>query len=194
MPEFNDLRRMFIQGLKVFLVGFIYFLPTIIISAIALAGGIGNINFYNLSRFTINFDFSLTFFIILILCFISFMFTTVAIPHMVNNNGSISYAFKIKDLIKLIRYIAIRNYLLFFIVSIILFLVFVFVSFIISQILNTLIGYTYITIYSVDLSVTVYGYLNVFMFLAIFLFSMGLYAIIESRVMSFIYNEDGLEE
>lgn len=113
---------------------------------------------------------------------------------MVNNKGSISYAFKIKDLIKLIRYTAIGNYLQFFIISLILFLVFVFVTFIISQLLITLIGFIYISIYSVDLTVTMYGYLNTLMFLILFLFSMGLYTIIESRVMSFIYNEDGLEE
>lgn len=39
MPEFKDLKEMIIQGLKVFLVGFIYFLPVIIISAIAVADG-----------------------------------------------------------------------------------------------------------------------------------------------------------
>jgi len=194
MPNFNNLRKMFIQGLKVFLVGFIYFLPTIAIISISLVNGINNINITTILNFTINFNFNLIFFIFLIVSFIGFIFTTVAIPHMVNNNGSISYAFKIKDLIKLIRYTAIVNYLYFFIISIILLLVFAFATFIISQLLITGIGVIHMALYSTDISIRIYTALNVIMFLIFFLFSMGLYTIIESRFMSFIYNEDGLEE
>ena len=194
MPKFNYLGEIFIQGLKVFFVGVIYFLPVIAILAIGFCSGIADVHFYNLSNFSINFDFSLSFFILLLLVFLSFLFTSVAIPHMVNNNGSISYAFKIKDLIKLIKYTSIVNYIYFFIISIIFLIVLILISFILSQFLISLIGIIFIAIYSFDLSDTIYGCLNVGMFLLFFIFSMGLFTIIESRVISFMYNDDGLEE
>lgn len=194
IAKFNDLGKMFVEGLKVFFVTFIYFLPTILVTIVIIFNEIINLGYRSLSSFSINFDFSLTYLISLALFFISFMFVATAIPHMINNNGSISYAFKIKDLVKLIKYTAIVNYLKFFIISLILFVVFTAVAFILSQSAIILLSLIHIAIYSVDFTNTVFGYLNVFMFLIFFLFSMGIYNIIESRGISFLYNEDGLEE
>ena len=192
MPKFNNLGNLFIEGAETLFVSIIYYLPTIIITAILFMNELTSIDFVNLSDFSINISFNINFLIVIILCFISFMFLSTAIPHMVNNN-SLLHAFKIKDLINLIKYTSVSNYLMFFIISIILFVVFTFVDFILSQILVAIINNIHIAFYSVDLTVTILGYLNVIMFLLFFLFSMGLYLIIESRAISFMYNVDGLE-
>ncbi|KZX15645.1 hypothetical protein MBCUT_13850 [Methanobrevibacter cuticularis] len=193
MPDFNNIGRMLYEGLKVLLVNLIYFLPTIAITTIIVFHDRPNINFNNLSSFTINFGFSSTL-IAILLSFISFIFISTAIPHMINNNGSFRYAFKIKDLIKLIKYTGIVNYLKFFIISLVLFIIFTITAFIISQFLIILIAIVHIAIYSIDLTASTFGYLNIIMFLICYLFSIGIYSIIESRIISFIYNEDGLEE
>jgi len=191
MPKLNNIKKMFIQGLKFLIVTFIYFIPTIIVVGIGLYREIISIDLNNLSPL-INFNIGLTIIISLILCFISFMFTTTAIPHMVKNK-SIIYAFKFKDLIKLIKYNSIVNYLIFFIISIILFDLIISIAYIASQFLNAAIGYIHYLIFSINLSFEVVGILNLLMFFIFFLFLMGIYFVIESRVMSFMYNEDGLE-
>jgi hypothetical protein len=100
LPEFKNWKKMFIKGIKVFTVKFIYLLP---VTIIIILGLIFKINFMVLiitSLFT---------------GIILYFFSIMGVVHMVKNKGNLRAAFKVKELFLIIQSIGWNQYIGFYV-------------------------------------------------------------------------------
>lgn len=105
LPGFESPLKMFIKGIKVFLVEFIYGLPSTILLLIGLDSE---------HYFTTMIVFGIA------VGFITYFFSMIAVPHMVYNNGSLKKAFDFKELINIIKSIGLNIYVQLFVSTVIL--------------------------------------------------------------------------
>ena len=121
LPEFDEIGEMFVDGLKVFVVGFIYAIPVWILSAIvglltggntaATAAGFGTT--YALAFILGNI---VTFIIAVIIGLIELM----AIANMAYNDGDLGTAFRFSEILDIISTIGWGKYIITYIVIVIL--------------------------------------------------------------------------
>lgn len=188
LPEYKNWSNMFIQGLKVAIVRFVYLLPGIILFLIFherdhIFNDATNISllgpYIGILALTI------------IVWLIFYLFSIVAIPNMINE-GSLKSAFNIKKLIKIIKSVGFFRYVKFYLGCIVL----------IVGILGTLL----ILISLIGLSIAfLIKFMGTFAFYITSIFIIGIFVIIaimfllpffltfESRAIGLIYNMRELE-
>jgi len=194
LPKISPIATLLKEGLGVFLVIFVYSLPSIILSILIFS----NTGLFNIAGNHLNFTITLntgTFFLVslLIIWFISFTLLTIAIPHMVENND-LKSAFKIKDLIKLINSFGIYGYIKFYIITILLIIISIIVTFFISQGIINIITYLALFLTQNPLSGLIVTYLNIIVFIFLeLMFVIPFFLISLSRAISFIYDPTELE-
>jgi len=193
LPEFNNWGTMFLEGIKIFIVRLAYFIPGIIITIFAIAifvsfsvltigNGIGNYP-----------DFS-TLFIIFgvisistLVSLIFYLLSNVAIPHMINK-GSIFSAFKIREIIAIIKSIGVYKYLQFYTGCIVLLLGITSTTFLFFA----LIGFALGLIISPAMGPIAMAFPGIFMVvtspLALYLFLNPFFMIFEGRAIALMYN------
>ena len=164
LPKISPMRTLLKEGLGVFLVIFVYSLPSIILTIlICINTGIFDVILTH-SSFTITLNTG-TFFLtlLLVIWFISFTLLTVAIPHMVENNN-LKSAFKIREILKIIKFLGIVEYIKFYIITILMILTSIIVTFFVSQgIINIITHFPLLLIQS-QLNSLIIGYLNIIIF------------------------------
>lgn len=196
IPQLNNWKKMFIQGLKILLTIIIYsIIPILILAFMSINTTIiQTFDFVDLSNFNIQLDVGFIFILLIAILFLfSFLMTIVAIPHMIKNN-SLKYAFKVKDLLKIIRYVGTGEFITFYIAIIILVLVLPLITFITSQIIVSLINGLVILITGTHIGISLINYLNIIVFaIILFFLTIPILTIAGNRAISFMYNDDGLE-
>ncbi|WP_409199582.1 DUF4013 domain-containing protein [Methanobrevibacter sp. DSM 116169] len=178
-PSFKNIKELLSQGIKVIIVTLIYSIP-LFIAAYLLSSIDFIIRIVETSGMS-TIEFNLEFIgILAIISFISFLFISVAIPIMINNNGSLKSAFKIKEIIKIIKNVEVINYLKFIILLIITFIGILILIFLVGQILINLIA---ITGFLIPGHAVILFYIAIGMF-----FVIPAYILCESRAIGLIYN------
>lgn len=117
LPKFEKWGGMFFQGFKVLLIRFIYLLPGILVYLIPHNRPYGMTTLPNLSALSFEVGIlSLS----VILWVVFYLFSTVAVTNMVNNNGSLKSAFDFKEILEIIKSIGVIRYVKFYFGCIIL--------------------------------------------------------------------------
>jgi hypothetical protein len=119
LPEFKSWRKMFIEGIKIFIVRFIYLVPGIMIFLFFSTGIYNIVKFPGYGVLLIELG---VIAISIILWLIFYLLSIVAVPNMINNKGSLKSAFKIKEIIAIVESIGVYKYIKFYIGCIILIL------------------------------------------------------------------------
>ncbi len=172
-PKFDDFKKMFIDGLKYIAVAIVYLLiPIIIFIAASFTQGAVNVVLIILG---------------IIVGIISNLLLCVAIPHMANNDDSLSSAFSISEITKIIASIGYGRFLLAFIgivlISAVVFAV-VFVLLMIVLVLLTGVSASF----SIG-SVESMGLVSNIVMNAVLLFIVAPYmALFQSRCVGLLYN------
>jgi hypothetical protein len=175
LPEFKNWKKIFLDGIKVFIVKFAYLLPVIIIITMGL---ILKINFMVLiitSLFT---------------GIILYFFSIMGMVHMVKNNGNLKAAFKVQELFSLIQSIGWYQYIRFYIGFLAVIIGLLSVALILSGMIFWI---CYLIIQAFILNKLFYGNLVlatgsiIFGIIFIFLF-IPYFKIFESRAAGLIYN------
>jgi hypothetical protein len=117
LPQFKNWRTMLLEGIKIFIVRLIYFIPVIIVFSLGFTIFLlYSINSYSMAEIP---DFPTLFILFGVISIstmawlILYLFSNVAIPHMINK-GSFLSAFKIKEIITIIKSIGVYKYLQFY--------------------------------------------------------------------------------
>ena len=197
LASFGNLKLMFIQGLKMIFVLFVYSFLSIIVSILAIFrfNLVEFTHFFSSFKIDFQLDFGLGLIVLLfVVWFITFTFASTAISHMINR-GSLNTAFKFTEILTIIKHVQVFEYFKFFISFIVLsfsfFIVGILATELIFNILNilalNLFNFTFKGSYSVFLTLDIFFIINSFILIPIFL-------IVESRANSFIYNDDALIE
>lgn len=193
LPSISPITTLLKQGLKLFLVIFLYSVPSIILTILIFS----NTGLFNtmgtLSSFTITLNTG-TFFLLLLLIiwFISFLFLCVAIPHMIENND-LKAGFKVNELIKIINFFGITEFIKFYIITILLIIISLIVTFFISQGIINIISYLLTAIQN-PLSSSIVSYLNIGVFVLLeLIIVIPFFTILLSRAISFMYDPTPIE-
>lgn len=177
LPEYNEWKEMFVDGLKVFVARIGYGFISIII-----AGIIGLIGFFITSAMPDDLKLiSIIIFgliILVILIILSFLFT-MGIPHMIYNQGELGKAFKFEEIYGVINQIGLFKY----VIMIILLNVIVFAISFIFKIFNTLPIFILQAYQDPTLAVLV---MIILLFIYVFLITPYIF-FFESRVIGSIY-------
>ncbi len=198
LPKFNNWGKMFIEGLKIFFVNFIYSLPGTIalflITSTSLSTTYSTVfqegataQLINPSLFGILWGILA---IPIILWLICYWISTVATVHMINNDGSLKSAFNIKEIIEIIRSIGIFKYIEFYIGYIVIIIGLLATSFLLILLFSSVIGIITIIIFSnYDIGIITTGILtiSIFIFMSIFVL-VPFFNVFESRAKALIYN------
>lgn len=136
VPDFDDVGDMFIDGLKIFIVGIIYAIPLIIISAIigAILGITGQAAAINAGTYT-GFDvFGLvaTYAVYIIVAIIIGLVEYMAIANMALYDGDLGAAFKFSEVLERIAMIGWGKYIVWYIIMVLLALVAAVISIIVG--------------------------------------------------------------
>ncbi len=175
LPEFKNWKKMFIEGIKVFLVKFIYLLP---VTIIIIMGLIFKINFMVLiitSLFT---------------GIILYFFSIMGMVHMVKNKGNLKSAFKVQELFSLIQSIGWYQYIGFYVGFLAVIIGLLSVAVLLSGMIFWI---CYLIIQAFILDKLFYGNLVlatgsiIFGIIFVYLF-MPYFTIFESRAVGLIYN------
>ncbi|MBQ9026672.1 MAG: DUF4013 domain-containing protein [Methanobrevibacter sp.] len=168
-PEFNDFKRMFIDGLRYIVVTFIYLIIPVILFSVGLVYG------------------SWILLIIGIVLFIIFaLFAYAAIPHMATNDDSLKSAFAFGEINNVISSIGYGRYVLNYIgVALISFVIFAVVIFILSFIFAIL-GIATINIFGGSGAVSTLA--SLIMNLVLFFLIMPYLSVFQSRCSGLIYS------
>ncbi|MCL2157429.1 MAG: DUF4013 domain-containing protein [Methanobrevibacter sp.] len=192
LPKFEHWGTMFLEGIKLFVVRLIYSIPTIIVFSL------GTIIFLLYSIQTIAIDKAPSFptlFIIIgvisistIVWLIFYLLSNVAIPNMINNNGSIKSAFKIREIIAIVKSIGIYKYIQFYTGLIVLLLGIVSTTFLFFA----LIGFAFGLILSPSMGPIAMAFSGIFMSItssiALYLVLNPFFMIFEGRAIALMYN------
>ena len=185
LPEFKNWGIMFLEGVKIFIVRFIYLIPGTIIFLTFSAGVIGMTKFPGYGTLLTELG---VIAVSTILWLIFYLFSIVAIPHMINNKGSLKSAFKIKEILAIFKSIGIFKYIQFYAGCIVLLLGIMSATFL----LIALISLTFGAIISSIIGPVALGYSGVFMSIAssiaLVLVIYPFFLIFESRGMALMYN------
>ena len=183
LPKFDDLTSMFVDGLKVFLVKFIYLLiPCIIFLASLIIGG-------QISGLNNNVGSGVMFvgiIISIILAILFYFLSIMAVSNMVANNGSIKDAFDYKSIWKIISNVGWLRYIGFYLGLIIIITV-------ISIIVGIILALIWITLGISGAFVSAFGLnigliIGLLITISVYLFLISPYlTIFESRSIGLIY-------
>jgi hypothetical protein len=174
LPEFNAWRDMFVDGIKVFIVTFVYLIPAILIIVFAgLSFGSTIINFQSpLSSFDLNILVN-----VIILALIAILYTiiilpidSIAIAHMANNDSELSSAFRFYEILDKISTNGWINLIVWYIVTGILFLILLFIGSLVTNIIGRI---TFPIVGTILISLTVMPYLFMFLSRSVALFYMS---------------------
>lgn len=170
-PEFTDLKGMFIDGLKYFVVAFAYMIIPVLIIMFLPGGSVGLVLF-------------LVAIILLIICA---LLLWVAIANMAANDGSLASAFAISDLFDIISSIGFGRYILTYIgIMLITFVIIILVTIILLLIFAVL-GIATESLYAPGLAA--FNSISSFVFTIIFSFIVVPYlSVFQSRCTGLIYN------
>ncbi len=122
LPDFDEWGEMFIDGLKVFVVEFIYALPALIILLIGLgstfAGAyFGNGSFDPMALFGVG---MIAILVAAIVGLILQLFSTIAVANMGYNDSEFGAAFRFSDILEIISQIGWVDYIIWFVVIVII--------------------------------------------------------------------------
>ena len=197
LPEFNNWGTMFLEGIKIFIVRLAYYIPGIIVFTLGLVIFL----LYSITSFCPGEipDFP-TLFILFgvisistIVCLVFYLFSNVAIPHMINK-GSMVSAFKIKEIIAIIKSIGFYKYIQFYIGYIVLFLGILSTTFIFFA----LIGFAFGLILSPAMGPIAMAFSGIFMgvtsSIALDFVLSPFFMIFEGRAIALMYNTREHEE
>lgn len=160
LPKFNNFISMFVDGVKYFIVQFVYLIiPIIIGSIISYLGEILNNSYLSTFGMVIT----------IILLIISIFYSFLAIPNMISNDESIKEGFNIKRLNGIIRNIGIKSYIGFYIAVLIINLLIYFVISVALFLIFSLFGITTAYIFEPGSSTVFFILLIVFDLIMIFL-------------------------
>lgn len=178
-PNFDNIKEMLIQGIETLIIGIIYNLPSIIATYVIIVNNYAFTIIQTVQESRIDFHIEPIIFLVVI-WFITLLFTSVAIPHTVSNNGSLKAGFNIKDVLAIIREVGIFDYLKFSLLSLIMFIGVLIIIFILIQvIINLLVPYGILLG-----GLTIIG---IYIFLGLYLIA-PLFLLLESRAIALIYN------
>lgn len=175
LPEFKNWKKMFIEGIKVFAVKFIYLLP---VTIIIILGLIFKINFMVLiitSLFT---------------GIILYFFSIMGVVHMIKNRGNLKAAFKLPELFYIIQSIGWKQYIGFYVGFLAVIIGLLSVALLLSGMIFWI---CYLIIQAFILDKLYYGNLVlatgsiIFGMIFVFLF-IPYFTIFESRAVGLIYN------
>lgn len=187
LPDFSDLIGMFVDGLKVFLVKFVYLLIPMIIFMVFVFGSIG---LSNLNNFAGNTTMIVGLIISGILAVFLYLLSLISTAYMAEKDGSIKAAFDFKEIYRIISSIGWLRYIGFYIglliIEIVIFTIFLVAIGVISGIMGAfgLIG-------GITTGPFVYGTFIILAVLStiVFTFLVEPYVtILESRALGLIYN------
>lgn len=145
-PEFKNWTQMFIDGIKVYLVITVYFIPAI------------------LTLFLSNIVMTILYLIIIA------PIIAMALAHMANNESKFSYAFKIRGIINKIGIIGLRNLIKWYVANIVVFLLISFIVVPITLFLQNFNGIIGIELYLIFLSLIFAPYIYLYVSRSIALF------------------------
>ena len=193
LPDFENLGHMLVEGIKLCIVRFIYLLPGIIVF-LALSVTVALLTFSEAPYPSTIFQ-SISFVLIelgiialtISLWIIFYLFSTVAIPNMINNNGSLISAFNFKEIISIIKSIGFVRYIRFYLGCIVLVIGIVGTMGIIISLLVASITFLIGLSGNIVASVIAVIILNLFSIIA-FLLLISFFITFESRAIALIYN------
>ncbi|OPX59769.1 MAG: hypothetical protein A4E25_00961 [Methanobacterium sp. PtaB.Bin024] len=113
LPEFDEIGDMFIDGLKIFVVGIVYSIPIWIIYGIIFVLGLGMITAYG-DAVTSSTAFGLMaviYIVLIIVAFIVGLFELMAIANMAYYNGDLEAAFRFREILEHISNIGWGKYI-----------------------------------------------------------------------------------
>jgi len=181
LPSYSNIKELLVDGLKIIFVNFAYSIPIII----AIFLGYNHIINITDSGLTINVSSgALVIAIIFLIGFLTFLFSKVAIVHMIYKK-SIYAAFKINELKSLIEDIKAFNYFKFFIGYMILVLGILIILFLVIAFIGSIFQFNYVSVnlyfitLGLDLTILLLIYITV---------AYPLIRIFESRAIASIYN------
>lgn len=127
LPDFDEWGEMFIDGLKVFVVGFVYTLIPTIILVIGLWGTFGALMFASatgdpsaLAGASIGFIGIIAILISFILYIVLGLISTIGLANMAYNNSELGAAFRFGEIMEIISQIGWVDYIIWFVVMIII--------------------------------------------------------------------------
>jgi hypothetical protein len=197
LPEFNNWLTMFLDGIKIFIVRFVYFIPGVIVyslgSAIVVLFSIQTV-VINVSAVDSIYSFIPTLFVIFgvisisaIVWLIFYLLSNVAIPHMINE-GSFMSIFKINEIIAIIKSIGVYKYLQFYLGCIVLFLGIISATFLFFALIGSALG----LMIAPAMGPLAMGFPLIFMIItssiALYLFLNPFFMIFEGRAIALMYN------
>ena len=174
LPEFNAWIDMFLDGIKVFIVAFVYLIPAILIIVFAgLSFGLSIMHFQlPLSYFDLNILVN-----IIILALIALLYTIIILPidliaiaHMANNNSELSSAFRFHEILDKISTNGWINLIIWYILTGIIFLILLAIGGLVTNIIGRI---TFPIVGTMLISLTVMPYIFIFLSRSVALFYMS---------------------
>ena len=210
LPRFSKIGNMLVNGFKVLIVRFVYLLPGTIIATSFLACNLAQFASSNVTyNFTAMDTFNQTVFadmapiiaknavissgfisIAIILWIIFYLISDIAIVHMAENKGSMSYAFRFNGIIDIIKSIGVFEYITIYLGMLILFSGIIFTFLLILSLIQSILA-TFITLLSSSfvvgsaISGLVIGLIAIFFLIFVLT---PVIIIFKSRIMALIYN------
>jgi hypothetical protein len=178
-PTFKGINEILIQGIKTIIIALIYNILSIIITYFFIGHGyvFKVVKLVGESRIDFNLEFVA---LLAVLWFISLLFTSVAIPYMIDNNGSLKAGIEIKKILAIIKNVGILNYVKFSIASLIVYTGILIIMFLMIQIIISLF---------VDYGISMTGTITIMVFIFVSLFLIiPIFLLSQSRAISLIYN------
>ena len=171
LPDFNSWIAMFIDGIKVSIVMFVYFLPVILIIVFTMLL-FGSTILKSISNpFSVDVNTLINVAIIIwasiIIFFIIYPIQYLAVAHMVNNQGKLSTAFRFREILTKIGSIGWINLIIGYIVIGIIFLIIYVLGLFVTHIIGRL---TFPSIGTILLSLIVGSYLSMYINRSVALF------------------------
>lgn len=190
LPKFEKLSKMFVQGLKILIVRFIYLIPGTLIFLISYE------KLYGLTFFKDIHILSLVMVLLIPIIFwiLFYLFSSVAITNMINNNGSLKSAFKFKEIIDIIRSIGILRYLKFYFGCIILVIGIFWATF--GLILLIVGSISFIIGIAINVNYIPYvvgGFMGLLLFFILSVLLIPFFLTFEARAIALLYNMRKLE-
>ncbi|MCL2115324.1 MAG: DUF4013 domain-containing protein [Methanobrevibacter sp.] len=185
LPEFKHWGIMFLEGVKIFIVRTVYLIP-------------GTLIFFTLSATIISMGKFLGLMVLAtelgviaistIVWHIFYLFSIVAVPNMINNNGSLKSAFKIREIIEISKSIGIFKYVQFYIGCIVLVLGIISATLLLIALIILTSGLALSSV----IGPVAFGYAGIFISIAstmaLVLIISPFFMVFESRTMALMYN------
>jgi len=210
LPRFSKIGNMLVDGIKVLFVRFVYLLPGTIIAILFLVGNLAQFASSNITyNVTAMNTFNQTVFtnivpiiaknavissgfisIAIILWIIFYLISDIAIVHMAENKGSISYAFRFNDIIDIIKSIGVFEYITIYLGMLILLSGVIFTSALILGLCQSILA-TIVTLLSTSfivgsaISGLFVGIIAIFLLIFVLI---PVVIIFKSRIMALVYN------